>query len=403
METGMRRWLMLAAAGLTAVALLGLPPKGAYVPSWRNVSAQEELSRDLSSEIRALNEGLRAVRVQDSLRAVLAAAEGSSPGIVLGHAPSFEVASRVRVVEDRLASDVEALPDRDRRVVLGAFWVPAGQGLHPGVARITGTQAELTWHGGRLADGRPYCAITISADPDHAWRNYRYGLDLPAEGSRLGPCAWWARFGPPGASVERWLARGGAGFTVGESLRASERLRIESAAPGPFGTGGNAAFGGSSYAVRCLSGDTRACELGFLAEGADTWALPWNSPPSAKAAAARDAALRAAGYVGSLRAAISWGPLGVPAPLLMADLEKEFGDQALRTFWTSDERVDHAFRSAFGVDAGTWTRDWLQGYYGDAVPSGSSMPRPANAVSVVLLLGVVAGLGGFVARRRQVV
>lgn len=401
MATGMKHWLGLTAAGVVAVALLGLPPREPNIRE-RPGTAQDHLARELQREIVTLNRELKRVRVQDSLRAVLAESGDAATGIATGHAPAVDSVQRRKVVDRRLVADATALPGRDPDVLLGAFWVPAGQGDHPEMDRRRFGSSYLEWYGGELEDGRPYCMITIPVPAES--RGWYAGLELPPVlGSRLGPCAYWGRFGPPGASIERWLAAGAVNYTVGHAIPESSLRLMEPARPGPFGkTSWPSLAVLSPYAERCLAGDREMCAALFMTVG--------DVPADPSAVAERlsaevgpaDEPFHTTGYLGRLSRYAPPASLGLPGNVLMADLERAFGADALRAFWTSEKRVDHAFRDAFGVEVGPWTQEWLAGYYPAVRAGTATYPRPFNALSVLLLGALVAGVASFTARRRQV-
>jgi hypothetical protein len=93
--------------------------------------------------------------------------------------------------------------------------------------------------------------------------------------------------------------------------------------------------------------------------------------------------------------------MGVPSSVLLADLEDEFGTAAVRGFWTSDEPVERAFRTAFGTDPGSWTRRWLAGYYANAGRAVGPLPALPTTLSVAALLAAAAALAGGVSHRRR--
>jgi hypothetical protein len=54
---------------------------------------------------------------------------------------------------------------------------------------------------------------------------------------------------------------------------------------------------------------------------------------------------------------------GVAEPLLLADLERQFGETSFARFWRSDLEVSAAFEDAFGVTPGGWMHEWASRYY----------------------------------------
>lgn len=396
MATGLRTWLAVLAGGTAAVALLGLPPRDGTSPPPGATEARRAHARDLRAELARLDDVLRRTRVADSLRTVIADLAGSPTGMTVGHPPGWEPSTRSRVVERRLSDEVGALPDRDGAVLLGAFWVPATQGGHPGVDPPP-RPASPEWYGGELPDGGSYCAVVLPVL--ERGRRESAALEPALDGHRLGPCAWWGRFGAPGPAVERWLAAGAVQYTVRRRLRQDDLWYLEETARGVFG-GPDQALAMNGPLRRCLDGVTPVCTA-LLTAGPGDAGLDGPARAAPVWLQGADPGPRTQGYLGQLWRWPATLPMGVPSPVLLADLEREFGTGAVRAFWTSDEPVGRAFRTAFGTDAGSWTHRWLAGYYARARWALDPLPALPATLSVAALLAVAAAMAGGVSRRRR--
>jgi hypothetical protein len=83
----------------------------------------------------------------------------------------------------------------------------------------------------------------------------------------------------------------------------------------------------------------------------------------------------------SLVTASSWA--------LLSHLEAEFGPDAFAAFWSSDQRVEVAFESAFGVHPA----EWVQGHATRLNGTLRAGPAPAGSTVAMALLLMLASLG----------
>ena len=97
-----------------------------------------------------------------------------------------------------------------------------------------------------------------------------------------------------------------------------------------------------------------------------------------------------------------------PPPTFVADLgtdlldqiEADFGTEAFQAFWTSEESLEVAFATAFGIHPADWVRSRALRRH-EAVRAG---PAPSNSavVTSVLLMLVGLAVGTWTALRRRV-
>ena len=157
------------------------------------------------------------------------------------------------------------------------------------------------------------------------------------ERSLLGPCAFYAAFGKPGAAVQRWLAA--TGF---RPARLPDWDKPHAPAVDPA-----AIYALSNDAGRCLTGPVASClsALGVNAQPDDaTYLIDGNS--LGDNARTRPIAL------------------GSTEPRFLADAVRELGPRRFKQFWTSSAALEAAFASASGSSLDRWTARWLQASYG---------------------------------------
>ena len=241
---------------------------------------------------------------------------------------------------------------------------------------------------------RPYCLAALLVRDRNAerltgpaWVGRLYGPDgVPVTVANamtlLGPCAYFHGYGAPGEEIATWLKAGaivrGAAASVTPNLRATEL-------PGRFGAFKYAELHVSLRGQHCLEGSLAACRAAFLDVGAPEWLMLVRGEPEVPEL-----------WHYNPYAALDFR---VAEPALFADLEREFGAERFRRFWTSQEDVAAAFQSAFGVAPELWMQTWARSYYGE----GRRSLRAGVGDWTVTLLLVLAALAvaiGVTARRQ---
>lgn len=380
MAFGLRHWVgwTVAACGGLAVWLLPPGPAGAGAPEARLVRPGDHLP-----EVRRSRALARDLLRLETLRQRSAWLDSLAP-LTVAEADGIRVDPRgldpeeLGAFEKDLARAFEPVPG-GRRVHVGLFaldrnrWAP-GQGWHP-------VEAHVGEEG-----GVSYC-LMVEVAPG---RDARITSGL-VEAMMHGPCALYARHGPPGPEVRRWLRR-----TLHRNARNARAIPSDWVAPERravlFGAGRGYENLLHPAGERCLAGRLDACREAVLGRpDEETW---WGR--------VGDQWLQShlgVGYV-NLRFPPVVPRFGEHEQALLFELEREFGREAFSRFWRSEKEVPEAFREAFGRPLGVWVRDWARGQFG-TLRAGPAPPPSTGSLSLlaVLICGAVAV--GF-ARRRTV-
>jgi hypothetical protein len=193
----------------------------------------------------------------------------------------------------------------------------------------------------------------------------------------IGPCAWFAAFGPPGAGTKAWLDStrylGATNFGDHTGPFPSYRtidgqgsqLQKERAVMQAFSYEGNSAW------VACLAGRPGACQRRLLAGERATWGrlLAGNGP----------------GYLQYGMSFVNGPPDGGS---FFASVLDEFGPQRTAALWRSAKPLPEAFLAATGEPLDPWLQRTMAAYEGVHYRAG-----PWLQFSSVLVLAVIgAGL-----------
>ena len=201
--------------------------------------------------------------------------------------------------------------------------------------------------------------------------------------SLLGPCAFFARFGTPGAKIHSWL-RSRSYDVVGsarwwtipadDALAIGERWRVANAGGPPASV-----FWLSPDAIACTAGKTARCVASLAPDSSD--------------AAIDEGALV---MMRTTRDA-HWGTM---SERYVADLVSVLGPERFERFWRSDLDPDAALRAVGGVPLAVWTHEWASGLLGpQRVGPGLSI---AEVVAAMTLAGLSLVLAAWGWSRRQV-
>lgn len=393
MATAMKGWIALTGAGLAIVALATLPPAALRVQP-RSVLPEVERFEALSTQSRREVGVLQAMRWSDSLSQLTlrTAEDGVAYGAFGDQASADEMDTWGQAVRDY----VGGLRLRDNDLLVGVFLQPAGFGQPedvPGPA-IGGVHTYVG-----VRDGTPYC-LQIDPIPTPQGvtdRSLRFRTEwLPENG--IGECRLFARYGMPGEPVLRWLEHGAIRFAGGDAPRA-ERRRVSDdyGQFAPSLPAGIPIFGlvrpdvvdRNPIVGRCLAGHEDACATTVL-----------SAAPSARFGDADYEYIEANSPLTHNARAGSGRLFGFADQYLLADLEGDAGPEAFARFWTSDDEVPEAFEAAFGVDLGSWVREWAQEEAG-VYEAGPGLGAGTGLASLLTLLAL-AGAACFVGMRRRV-
>lgn len=353
----------------------------------QNRTALDEARDAMSRRTTQLNDELRLLRVTDSLRQVMA-----ESGLVTVDLAGSQDTLRVPAVQRNIARELSILPG-EPKTKIGIFAIPLWQGSHPGIG-VTGRTGtgEVFLFGGE----EPACVVTRTVDINDrgaesqlnglpgSW--YSWNPEAPPS-NVLGPCRYYATYGTPGSQVSAWMRNGGVAFASG--LAASDSIE-RFARQRAFGVR-YAGFLLPVDAEACLAGRKEACGGVLTSELSKSDNLFGPDP------ARLQHPERVYSYGRYGRGPQRFG--GFEARLL-ADVEAEFGSDRFQSFWSSDEELNVAFASAFGLPLGDWTHTWLEARF---TPDrlGPGLPWQTLLYSLAFMSFCVSIVFA-AARRRQV-
>lgn len=263
-------------------------------------------------------------------------------------------------------------------VAVGVARLPWGEGAREG----NGIDRYTTWMYGET-EGQLYCIAFRNVDPRglnpaNQWPSSGFGADASRAVDELGVCAFIAKYGLPGESIDAWLRERGFAFA-----RRAARFRP------PVDVSSDAFFGG--YYPPGYSMEMRSCTAG------------WDDSCAALLfpeihVVSRFYQKRALGDMGASvmdEAELRFDNFGAShGASALAQLESDY-PEAFAEFWISDAPVEEAFADAFGRT----TSDWLQNDFLDV--RGARFGPAASGVEwmialawagVFLLLGVLRDL-----------
>jgi hypothetical protein len=369
----LRHWLVVVGLSLAVVAAWRLPLDSVPPGTLRQLSDAETRYSDLSRELHDARTVLDQTRRERRLPPQ--AAEAADDGVAilipdLGSLPP-ETLSALR---ERIEREVAASGRREPDVLVG-YGYDGSAGGETGLPVSEAHRIE-TYVG--QVDGRPFCLQVVVTRPGRF--QFVAAEDLAGRGwsrwtqSLLGPCVFYAAYGPASNGIQAWLEAGGSGFAFGHPVGdAPDYPRMQRR--WLFGTGMRQ-LAGPTVVGRCLTGDTEACATMFVEP----------RRPDVSGIRQRERPEYPATFTGTGRD----GPLPADDWFLLADVEREFGQDAFQSFWTSQDDVRTAFEASFGVDLGEWLLRWL----GRDLAIERRSPAPSLPTTFAGLL-VVALMTGF--------
>lgn len=362
----MKRWFYAVGIGLGLV-LVSLAPPSDGLP-WGDERAERSIwtfsSPTLGNALREEQQTLRRIEWLDTIDArVAASADGIVSGLIIYTPQAVVDEDPERVVRDQLSRIGVAMP----QARVGAFWIEEGAG--PGQGLDTdGTML--------VRDGAdPYCFAVRTRRPGEMWKTL-VG-DFWTNSSPVLACGFYAKYGSPGAGTGEWLRLGGFEYAWSPAGDYRTPTDVVTSGRSPSRSLLNRF---SLDEAACAGGRFAACRMRFLNPRNTIWAQ-----------ASRD------GLAYTVRmGATGLGPF---SGNLLHDLEQDFGTQRFARFWSSDEPVEQAFQSAFGVEVGEWVHGWVVDTYGSQVLGpGAGFAAGATALLGIALFGALATA---VARRRR--
>lgn len=390
------RWLAIALVGflLAPVVILG----DADVSEWRPTARDRlvDRSRVAETNLRHATDQLRILQLRDSL-ARSATARGW-PAFAIDAA--FDRSSRILI--DSIVAAVHAGGAKgaggagDARIPASVFFVLDTVTEVRGYPRATRSRGALAVDYVLPAGSSQRCIVIARARPVTTRRLFEAELRSRIIRERLlGPCAYFERFGAPGAAVRRWLDDRGWQFAQRSVWNVPPVRWLDGMPDSSYRSRIDLDYVMSSSGRACAGGRDEACVQALVSQssGADRWT-----------AMRLDAGVLSSGFFNpfvhgdNFWFARAW-PLGAREWTLLSDMVRSLGPERFEQFWTSDLPLDQAFPAAAGVSMAAWTRDWIETTYH---PQATGPALPAGATGFAALMLIVAlGLTIVAARRRQ--
>ncbi len=336
MALNLTRWLIAVLAGCALVAV-------AYLP-------QDRLERDrvlvrvrewkLRSLLISAQYELERLTLRDSLIVKVEDADRGSPDrpllVVEEGVPPHVREAVSRLLEKPLASP--ALADSGRLFV-AVVWRRGPSELR----LLPYGLGDLTHFLPRATDGRTCLSVLAArwspAGEQIGFQYFRWVADTAA--AILGPCVYYAAFGQPGSSIEKWLQA---------TDHVAARLPVWATTnrpPAPYsGYWLSSMRRLSPHLLACAAGRKSMCRRGLLGEvRRDVYERP------------------RPGHI-SFHKIRQARPLGDNHYRYLSDLLTEMGEERFASFWTSELSADSAFTSAFGLPLEDWTMKWARSQVG---------------------------------------
>lgn len=372
----------LVVLGAAAVTLALLPPSPEYwdrpgETRWSGPRAVrvDQLERAVSRAERRV----RAAEVRDLVRATLQRdpiRPGDAPRLRIEATLSPQLAAALRASWDSLAM---ALEPYDRSAGLAVILLDPRSELAP-----------RHWHYlPDATDGRTCVAVVEIGPRQKPWGDRTRWLRRV-----LGPCAFYAAFGPPGPQLRDWMSASAMRVAYAPTWDAPRPVRRRSPVDLTLGNQtdvvqriGMAMFDRSYRSsleqTGCAAGEPDACRR-YLAT--DELGAPWYYP-----------SLGLPGVIANRASLRSWYDPDVL--YFFSDLVRLRGRDRFAAFWQSPSAVDTAFAAAYGVSLEQWTMEWVH-KEGD-VRVGPYIRRSSVLISLLLTLTLVLA-GAWYATHRQV-
>lgn len=389
MAFGMKRWIAFTLAGCAFVAAWRLPPEPPEQVDRPVRTAEEIRYGALEGEARRTREVLFRMMWADSLSARTVAEAGDDGVVVMVPGTGAAMEEQKKRLARRVRDQVDGRTPEGRAMVFGYAVQPHDHRKEDG-ARQPRDRTE-TYVGTR--EGVDYCLqvrVTHAIQVERVVARRIVGGDgnSPPVSDELGPCRFYLSYGFAGEEIQRWLEDGAVEFALEADQRPELEIRRPPRRRGPFGFGYISRDPDMASLDRCLAGVEMDCASFFEEAG----------PGHLLTDQQRDIVRRSpATGIGSRFSALT---TLVDQRYILADLEAEFGRNAFRQFWTSDESVGEAFEAAFGVSTGAWMLARIDRLVGIDQP-GPGVSREASSASM-LTIGLLLGIAWWRRRDRDV-
>lgn len=382
MAFGMKQWIAAMVLGCALVAAWRLPPEPVDSHDRAVVTGERIRFDALHSEIRTTSAILFRTLWADSLSAEVVAEAEDGLALLTPSVNEAVAAQRSRLAE-QIRVQLERRPEGRSKMIFGYVVQPFDHRREDGAAWPR--ERTETYVGTR--DGADYCLQVRVVHPrsgSTAVGRRLIGSDdfVTPRDDELGPCRFYLGYGFAGPRVQEWLEAGGLEFAYEPAAAAPlDFERRENRRRGVFGID---RAGAVSAHGRCLAGVEESCEALFTDLGPYLLTEQQREIVRGSPATGLGSSFNRIGWVRAHRH-------------ILADLEAEFGVEAFRRFWTSDEAVDDAFASAFGLRPGAWLVQRIERYQGIDAP-GPGVPQHTSSMA---MLTITAFLGIAYWRRRE--
>jgi hypothetical protein len=427
MAARLRVWIGLLALGCVTLAVLTLPPSGfgdrfASVEDTR--TPERRRAMEIGAELRAVQEALVRLGWSDSLSALAWGAADLPVPVVVGvpevadrrpfageglweltdnrlQDRNFLTASALAreakgaqfdpraaaLVSDRVVGELAQLGAERPAVDLGVFLIP--NEAIDGVRSID----RVEWYAGSR-EGRPYCLTVRTSAYPHETDLVSYTWRAEGDWKRteiLGPCGFYARYGMPSTTIQRWMQGPGGALAIERSER--ERVLGTDAEPASLFGRRNEVGTRTLELEGCTVGHASACAATLFSESSESWdrVEPFEAQIIAAGVPLLDGRPIQRG---------TYSLVEVSSARMLDAVERRFGAEAFARFWHSDQPVAEAFTSAFGVSPESWGNDWAISVYGDAARAGVLPGRGDWVIGLLYLSFALLGASGIMRARR---
>ena len=391
----LRPWVVAALASCVALALAYVPPRGAqstreqpvfFFQTPRGTPARQR-AQALADEWRGVEQSLRLVSARRQLRDVVHAASNRGNSLVVVSDTGGGTFAALPMADSaaRVAWRQLGLGETKVSVALVIRWASLSPprdrpALDEGIAGyLPPDSTDRTTCLAVVTAGRYWTRNVLSNTRD---RFFSFGALVHSLKAGLGPCAFYAAFGTPGAPVHSWLAA--RNWDLAASLDPGARGRsnsmIEMAEP-RYSWYWDAIYSLPPMAVACLAGRPDGCRAAVVAGAGDEPATPFPE---------------------IMQVDRRWNRIQrlVEAGRYLGDVAHAVGRDRFLAFWTSSQPVDTALATALKRPVGEWTADWQRDF---VLPIRLGPAPPLGGVGLALTIAMLAiAIVAGTAARRQV-
>jgi len=386
----LRPWVVAALASCLALALAYLPPRGAK-PSGRPIFFLEATPRvtparahaqALAEEWRGVEASLRLVSARRQIHDVVRAASGRGNSLVVVNDSGVTFAAPIADSAAHVAWRRLGLGETKISVALVIRWASLAPArdrplLDEGTAGyLPPDSTDRTMCLAAVTAGRYWTRSLLSTRD-----RFPFEVLVTSLEAGLGPCAFYAAFGTPGAPVRSWLAA--RNWDLAASLDPGARGRSNSMigmAEPRYSWYWDAIYSLPPTAVACLAGRPDGCRAAVVAGASDEPATPFPE---------------------IMQVDRRWNRIQrlVEAGRYLGDVAHAVGRDRFLAFWTSPQPVDTALATALKRPVGEWTADWQRDFV-RPIRLGPAPPLGGVGLALTIAMLAIAIVAGTAARRQ---